>query len=300
MLLRSISRDQETSLYATVSQLLPGLLGPETRESPGRSRWQVRTAFLSDVHLGSRGCRAAELLQFLDSVRMDELIIVGDLIDFWSLRRSFYWPAEHNAVLRAILGKAKQGTRVVYIPGNHDAEMREFVGAAFGLIEIQRDYIHRTAAGERMLVLHGDEFDGVVKCSRWLAAFGSHVYDLTLDLNRHFNRIRGALGYSYWSLASYLKDRVPNARQYIASFEHAVAHEARRRGVDGVVCGHIHRPQLRRIDGLLYCNDGDWVENCTALVEDRNGRLALWHWVELSAGLPLPETAATPSVDVAA
>jgi UDP-2,3-diacylglucosamine pyrophosphatase LpxH len=300
MLLHSVSRDQETSLYATVSQLLPGLLAPENRASRDTARWQVRTAFLSDVHLGSRGCRAAELLEFLESVRMDELIIVGDLIDFWSLRRSFFWPAEHNAVLRAILGKAKRGTRVIYVPGNHDAEMREFVGSSFGLIEIQRDYVHHTASGERMLVLHGDEFDGVVKCSRWLAAFGSHVYDLTLELNRHFNRIRGALGYSYWSLASYLKDRVPNARQYIESFEHAVAHEARRRGVDGVVCGHIHRPQLRRIEGLLYCNDGDWVENCTALIEDRNGRLALWNWVEINAGLPLTAVTVGTSVDVAA
>ncbi len=287
-------------MHATVSQLLPGLLAPETRETSDRSRWHLRTAFVSDVHLGSRGCRATELLEFLDAVRMDELVIVGDLIDFWSLRRSFYWPPEHNAVLRAILGKAKQGTRVIYVPGNHDAEMREFVGSAFGLIEIRRDHVHRTAAGERLLVLHGDEFDGVVKCSRWLAAFGSHVYDLTLDLNRHFNRIRGALGYSYWSLASYLKDRVPNARQYIESFEHAVAHEARRRGVDGVICGHIHRPQLRQIEGLLYCNDGDWVESCTALIEDRNGRLALWNWAEIRAGLPAPSSAVPQSSAAAA
>lgn len=288
-------------MYAAVNPLLPTppSSGPADTAA-GRIRWQVRTAFVSDVHLGSRGCRAAELLEFLESVRMDQLVIVGDLIDFWSLRRSFYWPTAHNAVVRAILGKARQGTRVIYIPGNHDAELREFVGCAFGQVEIHRDWIHCTAAGERLLVLHGDEFDGVVKCSRWLAAFGSRVYDATLELNRHFNRLRGAMGYSYWSLASYLKDRVPNARQYIEGFEHAVAHEARRRSVDGVVCGHIHRPQLRRIDGLLYCNDGDWVENCTALIEDRNGHLALWDWAGLRTGVEALDAERALPIEIAA
>jgi UDP-2,3-diacylglucosamine pyrophosphatase LpxH len=149
-------------------------------------------------------------------------------------------------------------------------------------VEIHRDHVHRTARGERLLVLHGDEFDGIVKCAPWLATLGSHMYDATLEINRHFNRLRNALGYSYWSLASYLKMRVPNAQAYIDAFEQAAVHEAKRRNLDGVVCGHIHRPRLRSIDGLLYCNDGDWVESCSAIVEDRNGRLALWDWNEMA------------------
>ena len=246
-------------------------------------RFHVRTAFISDVHLGSRGCRADLLLQFLRSVHMDQLILVGDIVDLWSLRRSFYWPSAHNEVVRTILALARSGTRVVYVPGNHDEEFREFVGESFGQLEIHRDYVHVAADGRRWLVLHGDEFDNVVKCSRWLAAVGSRVYDWTLELNRHFNSIRRWFGYSYWSLAGYLKHRVRNAMQYVNSFEQAVAHEARRRGVDGVVCGHIHRAGISDFDGLTYCNDGDWVENCSALIEDRSGRMALWHWAEMRA-----------------
>jgi UDP-2,3-diacylglucosamine pyrophosphatase LpxH len=167
---------------------------------------------------------------------------------------------------------------VVYVPGNHDEDFREFGGLGFGNLEIQKDCIHETAQGERLLVLHGDEFDSVVKCSPWLAALGSRAYDFSLDMNLYFNKVRRAFGYEYWSLAGYLKHKVKNAVNYISSFEQAVAREARRRGVDGVVCGHIHRAEITRIDGVLYCNDGDWVESCTALVEDRNGRLAIWDW----------------------
>jgi len=152
---------------------------------------------------------------------------------------------------------------------------------------VERDCIHTTARGERLLVLHGDEFDSVVKCSPWLAKLGSHAYDFSIEMNRHFNRIRRAFGYPYWSLSGYLKHRVKNAVNYISSFEQAVAHEARRRGVDGVVCGHIHRAEIAEIAGVLYCNDGDWVESCSALVEDRNGRLAIWKWNEMQTGLIL-------------
>jgi UDP-2,3-diacylglucosamine pyrophosphatase LpxH len=261
-------------------------------------QYSVRSAFISDVHLGSRGCRADALLEFLRSVHMDTLYLVGDIVDIWSLRRSFYWPQEHNNVVRTILGKAKRGTRVVFVPGNHDEEFREFVGTFFGNLEIQRDCIHETATGQRLLVLHGDEFDSVVKCSPWLAALGSRAYDFTLSMNRHVNTLRRLFGYPYWSLAGYLKHKVKNAVSYISSFEEAVAHEARRRGVDGVVCGHIHRAEIALIHGLLYCNDGDWVENCSSLVEDRNGRLSIWRWAEkrdgLQAAVPLP------AVDVAA
>jgi UDP-2,3-diacylglucosamine pyrophosphatase LpxH len=244
-----------------------------TRKRPGV---RVRTAFLSDIHLGARECRADLVLQFLHTVHMDELFLVGDIVDVWSLRRSFYWPQLHNNVLRTILGKAKHGTRVVYVPGNHDEELREMSTMVFGNLEVHREYVHTTAAGKQMLVVHGDEFDGNVQCSRWLNALGSHAYDLTLGLNRGFNRVRRTFGYPYWSLATYLKSRVGNAMRYVERFEDAAAHAAARRGLDGVICGHIHRPMQSELRGVRYCNTGDWVENCTALIEDRAGALQLW------------------------
>ena len=251
------------------------------RTAKGERKVRVRSVFISDVHLGSRDSRAAELLQFLASVEVEYLFLVGDIIDFWSLRRNFYWPQQHNEVVRAILGKAREGARVIYVPGNHDDDMREFCGSVFGNLEIRRKYVHSTADGRELLVMHGDEFDTVVKCSPWLAKLGSNVYDFLLGLNRHVNAVRRLFGMPYWSLASYLKHKAKTAVQYIASFEQAVAHAARKRGVDGVVCGHIHRAEISDIDGVQYCNDGDWVESCTALVEDMNGRLALWSWPEV-------------------
>jgi UDP-2,3-diacylglucosamine pyrophosphatase LpxH len=244
---------------------------------------RLRSVFISDVHLGSKGCRADLLLEFLKSVEVDYLFLVGDIFDLWAMRKGFFWPQEHNNVVRTILGKAKGGTRVIYIPGNHDGELREFCGSVFGNLEIRREFVHATADGRRLLVMHGDEFDTVVKCSPWLAKLGSNVYDFLLGLNRHVNAMRRLFGMPYWSLASYLKHKARTAVQYIASFEQAVAHAARKRGVDGVVCGHIHRAEIRDIDGVQYCNDGDWVESCTALVEDMNGRLALWSWPEVRA-----------------
>ena len=248
---------------------------------------RVRSVFISDIHLGTRGCNATALLNFLREVQTDQLYLVGDIIDLWSLRRTFYWPQEHNNVVRTILGKAKHGTEIVFVPGNHDEDFREFAGSVFGNLRVERDCIHTTARGERLLVLHGDEFDSVVKCSPWLAKLGSHAYDFSIEMNRHFNRVRRAFGYPYWSLSGYLKHRVKNAVNYISSFEQAVAHEARRRGVNGVVCGHIHRAEIAEIAGVLYCYDGDWVESCSALVEDRNGRLAIWKWNEMQTGLIL-------------
>ena len=247
----------------------------------GKHKVRLRTAFISDVHLGSRGCRADLLHEFLKSVDVETLFLVGDIVDLWALRKTFFWPQEHNNVMRTLLGKAKNGTRVIYIPGNHDAHIREFCGSAFGNLEIHREYVHATADGRRLLVMHGDEFDTVVKCSPWLARLGARAYDFLLRMNRYVNALRRLFGYPYWSLASYLKHRVKNAVQYISSFERAVAHAARRRRVDGVVCGHIHRAEMTEIDGVTYCNDGDWVESCTALVEDLNGRLAVWSWPEM-------------------
>jgi UDP-2,3-diacylglucosamine pyrophosphatase LpxH len=239
---------------------------------------RLRTVFLSDVHLGSRDCRARELLEFLDSIEVDHLYLVGDIVDLWSLRKSFYWPQEHNEVLRVVLEMARQGTEVIYIPGNHDAELREFCGSVFGNLRIRRRFVHSTADGREFLVLHGDEFDTAVKCSRWLARFGAVAYDFTMRINRTMNAARRLIGLEYWSLAGYLKLRLPNAMRYVRAFEHAAAQAAAQRGLDGVVCGHIHRAELREIDSVLYCNDGDWVESCTALVEDMNGRLALSSW----------------------
>ena len=198
------------------------------------------------------------------------------------MRKNFYWPQEHNNVLRIVLSKAKKGTRVIYVPGNHDEDLREFCGTVFGNLEIHREFVHHMSDGRRLLVMHGDEFDTVVKCSPWLAKLGLDVPTTSrCGLNRHFNSLRRLFGYPYWSLASYLKHRVKNAVQYISSFENAVAHAARKRGVDGVVCGHIHRAEITDIDGVMYCNDGDWVESCSALVEDMNGRLAIWSWPEM-------------------
>jgi UDP-2,3-diacylglucosamine pyrophosphatase LpxH len=247
----------------------------------------VRTVFISDVHLGSRDCRADLVLDFLRRVQCDQLILVGDIVDIWSLRRNFYWPQSHSDVLRTILGKTKHGTRVIFVPGNHDEQFRNVCGMLFGNLEVHREYVHETAQGRRLLVMHGDEFDGAVKCSRWLAELGSGLYDFILRLNRAVNACRHRFGLGYWSLAGYVKSRVGNAMKYVRSFEQAAAHAARRRGMDGIVCGHIHRPEMMDMDGILYCNDGDWVDSCSALVEQRNGELELWSWTDLSASLPL-------------
>ena len=254
--------------------------------SKGEGKSQLRSVFISDVHLGSRDCRAGELLQFLSSIEVDYLFLVGDIIDFWSLRRNFYWPQQHNEVVRAILGKARDGARVIYVPGNHDSDMREFCGAVFGNLEIRRKYVHSTADGRELLVMHGDEFDAAVKCSRWLTRLGGGAYDLAMWLNRGVNSVRRACGMPYWSFANYLKLRLKNAVRYVEAYEHAAAHAAMQRRLHGIVCGHIHRPGIRHIDGVLYCNDGDWVENCSALIEDMAGRLSICSWAQVAQGAP--------------
>jgi UDP-2,3-diacylglucosamine pyrophosphatase LpxH len=241
---------------------------------------RLRSVFISDVHLGFKGCRAEFLLDFLRRVECEQIYLVGDIIDLWSLQRSFYWPQAHNDVIRTILGKAKHGTRVVYVPGNHDRAFRDHDGLTLGNVEIRLEAIHETADGRRFLVLHGDEFDSIVRASPLLESVGSHAYAAALRLNRYVNAVRHLLGYPYWSLAAFLKHKVKNAVKYIANFERALAVEARRRGVDGVICGHIHRAEITEIDGILYCNDGDWVESCTTLVEDFAGRLSLLRWTE--------------------
>jgi len=242
---------------------------------------RLRSVFISDIHLGFKGCSADLLLDFLHHVQMDRLFLVGDIIDVWSMQKSMFWPQSHDNVLRTILGKAKRGTKVIFIPGNHDEVFRDFDGAVFGNLEIHREYVHQGAGGRRMLVLHGDEFDSVVKCSPWLARLGSSIYDLLLAANPYINRVRRLFGLPHWSLSSYLKNKAKTAVQYIGSFEEAVAQAARKRGVDTVVCGHIHRAEMRDIGGILYCNDGDWVESCTSLVEEMSGELRLIDWPKL-------------------
>ncbi|MBP7610928.1 MAG: UDP-2,3-diacylglucosamine diphosphatase [Steroidobacteraceae bacterium] len=247
---------------------------------PPQSTLRLRSVFISDVHLGFKGCRAEFLLDFLRRVECEQIYLVGDIIDLWSLQRTFYWPQAHNDVIRTILGKAKHGTRVVYVPGNHDRAFRDNDGLTLGNVEIRLEATHETADGRRFLVLHGDEFDSIVRASPLLESVGSHAYAAALRLNRYVNAVRQRLGYPYWSLAAFLKHKVKNAVKYIANFERALAVEARRRGVDGVICGHIHRAEITEIDGILYCNDGDWVESCTTLVEDFAGRLSLLRWTE--------------------
>lgn len=252
-----------------------------------------RTIWISDLHLGTRGCQAEALLDFLRHTESDQLYLVGDIVDGWALRRGWHWPQLHNDVVQKILRKARKGTRVVYVPGNHDEFARDYVSHAFGGIELVHEAVHRTADGKRLLVTHGDLFDGVVQQARWLALLGDQLYTLILVLNHWFNRARARLGFGYWSLSQYLKHKAKGAVAFIADFEQAVAREARRRGFDGVVCGHIHKAEIRMVDGMLYCNDGDWVESLTALVEDHAGRLRILEWKVIREGAPALEAVAS-------
>jgi UDP-2,3-diacylglucosamine pyrophosphatase LpxH len=238
----------------------------------------VRTIWLSDIHLGTPGCRAEYLLDFLRVYRADTLYLVGDILDGWRLRKGWYWPQAHNDVVQKILRAARKGTRVVYVPGNHDSLSRQFIGLSFGDIQVVEEAIHVTARGKRLWVTHGDLFDAVMQHAHWLAHLGSWLYELLLDLNRWMNAVRLRFGLPYWSMSQYLKHQVKDAVNFISQFEHVMAEEARRRGCDGVVCGHIHKAEIRDIGGVLYCNDGDWVESMTALIETFDGELEIVHW----------------------
>ena len=246
------------------------LLGPRPKH-----RKQHRALFLSDIHLGTPGCKAELLLDFLRHNDAETIYLVGDIVDGWRIKRSWYWNAAHNAVVQEILRKSRKGATVIYVPGNHDEALRDYTGLNFGGIDVIGEAIHETADGRRFLVIHGDQFDSVVKYAKWLAHLGDRAYAVALALNNWLHEIRRFFGMSYWSLSSYLKNRVKNAVAYISNYEHAVARSARARGVDGVICGHIHHAEIRDFDGVLYCNDGDWVESCTALSEDENGELSL-------------------------
>ena len=244
---------------------------------------RCRTLWISDLHLGTAGCQALALLDFLRHTECQTLYLVGDIIDGWQLRRQWFWPQAHNDVVQKLLRKARKGTRVIFIPGNHDEFARRYVNHRFGGIDVAKEWVHVTADGRKLWVTHGDLFDGVIQCAKWLAHVGDTLYEFTLRLNRHLNSIRARVGLPYWSLSKYLKRKVKRAVSYVGDFEAAVAREARHRGVHGVVCGHIHHAELRDIDGILYANDGDWVESLTALAEHADGRLEIIDWAARTA-----------------
>jgi UDP-2,3-diacylglucosamine pyrophosphatase LpxH len=246
-----------------------------------------RAIWISDIHLGTRGCKAEFLLDFLKYNESDYLYLVGDVVDGWQLKKSWYWEQSHNDVIQKILRKARKGTKVFYTPGNHDEGLRSFEDLQFGNIHVVDTAIHELADGRRLLVLHGDQFDGIVRYARWLAVLGDGAYNFLLFANHYYNIVRRRLGYPYWSLSAYLKHRVKNATEYIGRFAEAVTEAARQHQVDGVVCGHIHFAEIRDIGGVLYCNDGDWVESCTAMVEHRDGRLEIIQWLDRRALDPL-------------
>ena len=267
----------------------PDLISGSLRDEAPADQRRYRTIWISDLHLGTRNSQAAFLLDFLKSTESDTLYLVGDIIDGWAMKRSWHWPQSHNDVIQKLLRKARKGTHIVLISGNHDEFLRKFGKQKFGRITMTPQAIHKTADGRSLLVLHGDQFDNVMKYARWMAHLGDRAYEVALTINRWFNHYRVKMGYRYWSLSAYLKNKVKNAVNFVSAFEDVVALESKRYHVDGVVCGHIHKAEMRTIHGFLYCNSGDWVESCTALVEHFDGRLEILRWTETMPGqVPVP------------
>jgi UDP-2,3-diacylglucosamine pyrophosphatase LpxH len=257
----------------------------------GAAPHKVRALFLSDIHLGSRACRAGQLLSFLRDYDPQYIFLIGDIVDFWAMSRSMYWPEPHNTVVQKILKMARRHVNVFLIPGNHDEALREYIGNSFGGITLVRDYIYTAADGRRYVLLHGDEYDQVTTYHRWVSILGDVSYNLLVHLNRVLSLIRRKLGVSgHWSLADYAKRNVLRAVSFISDFENSVVHSVRRLGLDGVICGHIHTPAIKKIDGVTYINCGDWVDSCTAIVEHYDGRMQLVRWMDQAeAGLPRVE-----------
>lgn len=241
---------------------------------------KYRAIFISDIHLGSRGCQAEYLVDFLKNNDCDQLYLVGDIVDIWALKRKIYWPQSHTNVIRRILTKSKRGTDVTWIVGNHDEFLRDFLewDLRFGNIEILDSCEHVTADGKNLWIVHGDYFDIVTRYAKWLAFLGDIAYNWLIRLNTWWNKIRQTFGFGYWSLSAYLKNKTKQAVNFIGEFENALAHECKKRGNDGVVCGHIHKAEIKLIDDVIYCNDSDWVESCCALVEHYNGDLEIIQW----------------------
>ena len=258
---------------------------PSATALPFAESRKVRSLFLSDIHLGSRACRADDLLEFLKHYEADHIFLLGDIVDFWAMSRSLYWPPAHNTVVQKILKKARHRVRVFMIPGNHDEALRDYVGSSFGDIVLLRDHVHTAADGRRYALLHGDEYDQVTHYHRWVSVLGDVSYTLLVHINRLLSLVRRKLGVSgHWSLADYAKRNVLRAVSFISDFETSVVRNVKKRGYDGVICGHIHTPVIKRIEGLTYINCGDWVDSCTAIVEHFDGRMQLVRWMR-------PETA---------
>ena len=247
-----------------------------------------KTIFLSDIHLGTKGCQAERLSAFLKAHTCDNLYLVGDIVDGWRLKSSFYWPQAHNNVMRRFLTLVKRGTRLTWVAGNHDEFLRRYAGLVLGNIVIVDQAVYRTVRGQRLLVVHGDRFDVITRYHRWLAFLGDVGYSVLLHLNRYLNLLRQTFGYGYWSLSAWIKHRVKSAVNYVSDFEEALGYECRRQGYDGVVCGHIHRAEIRDMDGVRYMNCGDWVESCTALVEDEHGAFHILDWSTTAATEVVP------------
>lgn len=244
----------------------------------------VRSIFLSDIHLGTRACQADRLLEFMRDYVADNVFLIGDIVDFWSMRRSIIWTEAQNTFVQKILRRARRGERVVFIPGNHDEALRDYLGIAFGDIDVVGEHVHELADGRRFLLLHGDEFDQITRHHRWVAVLGDVMYNFLVRVNSIISFVRRRFGLTcYWSLAGYAKRRVKKAMQFIFDFEDSAIHAARQRGLDGIICGHIHWASIRDVDGVTYVNCGDWVDSCTAIVEHLDGRLELIQW---GSGVP--------------
>ena len=258
-----------------------------------------RTLFLSDVHLGTRGCQAELLLDFLRHNDAGTIYLVGDMIDGWRLKKGWHWPQSHNDVVQKLLRRVRKGGRIVFIPGNHDEFARNYLGITFGGIEVMDQCIHTAADGRRFLVIHGDQFDIVVRHARWLAYLGDWAYETALRVNTWLNRARRALGLPYWSLSAWAKLKVKNAVNFIGAFETALTEEAARQGADGVVCGHIHHAAIRQIGKITYVNTGDFVESCTAIAEHADGRMEILNWQLTVAQRKAREAVAPPALPAA-
>ncbi len=287
--------------YAGAMLQIPVAFKDESRDTDDAPAGRkFRALFVSDVHLGARGCQADLFLDFLRDHDAETIYLVGDIVDGWRMRASWYWPQAHNDVVQKLLRKARKGSRIVYIPGNHDEFLRDYYGTHFGGIEVVETAIHESADGKKFLVIHGDVFDVVVRNARWLAYFGDWAYDFAIFTNRYFNWFRRKLGFPYWSLSKWAKHKVKNAVNFIGEFEQAVALEARKQNVEGVICGHIHHATIHDLYGTRYMNCGDWVESCTALAEHHDGTFELLSCTIPEANSFPAKTRAAKGVPVAA
>ena len=274
--------ETSNSWFDSVHHDVPGWVEETERDDPDPESHEIkrhRSIWISDVHLGTRGSKADLLSDFLKYNDCETLYLVGDIIDGWRMQKKTYWPQAHVNVIRRILTRSKRGTRVIYITGNHDEFLRRYSGMSFGNIHLADEYVHEAPDGSRHWVIHGDAFDGIVCNQKWLALLGDWAYESLLKLNVLFNRGRKMLGMDYWSLSSYLKYKVKKAVSFISDFEKTLAYECRLRNYQGVICGHIHHPEVTMIDDIRYGNSGDWVESCSALVEDQQGNLEVVSWL---------------------